>query len=758
MPTEKHGNVAKGINLTFCVIASLLVLMFLPACGNGDEDAEAPTVTPSTPTPTAAPIPTPTPTQPYQTLLPCHVDLAAAQEANLAASPTPETIRIQMLEQPFRIVPNDIVLQQNRSYRLIIQADNEWRNFTVSGLGVEVDIPPNGEAIVDVQPESTGVFPIADQRKVRASHLLRTITVVPSNMSASSWNQWCAELQVHFPPSGAELSMPFVIEGSIGAVEIRPYGGLFHVTRIEVWSGNEVVGETTPEQFTFRNPYSDFFVVVPTIPPGRHSLMLRAYLQNGVLVATATYQITVLPDTQMFAATAASQGSIDFPAEDSLIELPLTVRGWAAVFGSGKGTGVGAVEVWDGPRESGRFLAKAVHGTYRADVAQVYGEPRLATSGWFARLEELPVGPLALHLYVRDQESGAYVAPFENEPPPKRNLTLAEGKLTEAQWPVALAAAPDGRLFFAELFTGQIRIWQDGNTSPFPFATLGDVSAHRESGLLGLTLHPDFPQEPFVYAMYVVDNPDTGYPLMQRVVRYRDVDGIGKDYAVILNDLPATTGTRHNGGRISFGPDGKLYVVIGDIDIPEISQDLTNVAGSILRYNPDGSVPDDNPLPGSPIYASGLRNTFGLAFQPNTGALYATENGPGGYDEINIIEAGANYGWPLHTGFANAEGFNDPIAEFGIWPDSPTYAPTGATFALGRPDLFLFCAFHVQALHALELSGPDFTAVKRQMALSRNCVLDVTASDDGWLYYSTISAIYRARLDDLLRLYEQKTQ
>ncbi len=152
-----------------------------------------------------------------------------------------------------------------------------------------------------------------------------------------------------------------------------------------------------------------------------------------------------------------------------------------------------------------------------------------------------------------------------------------------------------------------------------------------------------------------------------------------------------------------------------------------------------------------------MRNVFGLAFQPATGVLYATENGPGGFDEVNRIEAGGNYGWPQHMGTTNAEGITDPIAVFGTWPQ-PAYGPTGATFPSGRPELLLFCAFHVPALHALELGGSNYDTVERELTLSKHCILDTTASNDGWIYYSTISAIYRARLDDLLRLQEQNSQ
>ena len=118
---------------------------------------------------------------------------------------------------------------------------------------------------------------------------------------------------------------------------------------------------------------------------------------------------------------------------------------------------------------------------------------------------------------------------------------------------------------------------------------------------------------------------------------------------------------------------------------------------------------------------------------------------PGGFDEVNRIQAGGNYGWPQHMGTTNAEGITDPIAVFGTWPQ-PAYGPTGATFPSERPELLLFCAFHVPALHALELGRPNYDSVERELVLSKHCILDTTASSDGWVYYSTITAIYRARL------------
>ena len=110
------------------------------------------------------------------------------------------------------------------------------------------------------------------------------------------------------------------------------------------------------------------------------------------------------------------------------------------------------------------------------------------------------------------------------------------------------------------------------------------------------------------------------------------------------------------------------------------------------------------PFPGSPVYAIGLRNVFGLAFQPETGFLYATDNGPGGFDEVNKIEAGFNYGWPGHMGVDSPEGYTDPVAVYGNWPETPI-GPTGVTFSPEQPDLLLFCAYHDFFLRAVPVQN-----------------------------------------------------
>ena len=757
MPFMEHGNFSKLIGSAASLLIMIAVGLVLSAsCGSVRERLQSSDNTSASQPPEIAPQAIQTSPEAVQQLIPCHIDIGTAQRPRPAVEPTPEVIRIQMLEHPYRIIPSNIVLRQNRWYKFNITAGNEWHALRIKGMGATVnyEIPPGGEKGPLVHATNVGVFEMLDIRHDRFLQGINTVTVVPEGATISTWySSTCGIFHIHSPTLDASLNSPFMIHGLV----MLPRGINLVVTRIEAWSNGEQVGLTTEKQ-VFSDPIeSEFFLSIPNLPNGTHSLLLVAYLQNGTVAATATMPIVVLPESRTLGFTLGYQGNIDFPLGQGIHSLPVSIQGWVAIPGSDKGTGVGAVEIWNGPRESGQFLTEAIYGIYRSDVAEALGDPRFASSGFTAQLSNLPAGPVDIHVYVRDRESGDYVSPRPRQSPLSRRIYLAEGKVADAVWPVALAPAPDGRLFFAELHTGNIRIVQEGKLQSEPFATIENVSTPGESGFLGLALHPNFPREPYVYAMYVVDNPDTGFPLMQRVVRYRDDEGIGRDPTVILDNLPAATVYYHNGGRIAFGPDGKLFLSIGDTDVPELAQDPKKLEGSILRYNPDGTIPNDNPFPGSPVFAIGLRNVFGLAFQPGTGSLYATENGPGGFDEVNKIEAGRNYGWPTQMGESKTEGFIDPVAVYGLWPEGPI-GPTGGTFTTEQPDLLLFCAFHGFLLRALQLSGPDFTTVESEKILSNNCALDVTYSSDGWIYYSTPSAIYRARLDDLLLLYEQSAQ
>jgi len=323
-------------------------------------------------------------------------------------------------------------------------------------------------------------------------------------------------------------------------------------------------------------------------------------------------------------------------------------------------------------------------------------------------------------------------------------MVMAEVFLANADFPVSLAFAPDGRLFYNELRTGRVRIVENGRLKDEPFASLKvvNLSGYSEHGLLGLALDPDFASNHYVYVFY--SEPDeNGDPARQRLVRFTEVDGVGQDMTVILDDLPIGPGCCHNGGRIAFGPDGKLYVSIGDTQESDLSQDPESLAGKILRINPDGSTPDDNPFPGSPVYALGIRNSFGLAFHPVTDTLFIDETGPAGFDELDIIQAGGNYGWPEAKGMAGLSRYIDPI-----WTSGPvSVTPTGMTFYTGdvlpipENDL-LRCSYNTGKLEHVKMA-PSFDHIDGIEDTGLACSLDVTVGPDGALYFSTTDTIYR---------------
>jgi glucose/arabinose dehydrogenase len=300
-------------------------------------------------------------------------------------------------------------------------------------------------------------------------------------------------------------------------------------------------------------------------------------------------------------------------------------------------------------------------------------------------------------------------APSPTGPVALRVETLLTG--LEAPWEVTFA--PDGRLLLTER-PGRVRLVVNGQLRTRPALTL-PVAAVGEGGLLGLALHPDFSRTGWVYLYYTYQTDQ----LWNRVVRYRLADDQLVEPQVILDRIPGAS--IHDGGRIAFGPDGKLYVTTGDARDPEAAQDLASLAGKILRLEPDGSLPPDNPFPGSPVWTYGHRNPQGLAWT-NDGRLYATEHGPTGdlglaaHDEVNLIEPGKNYGWPLVVADLVRRPLPDavpPVAQSG----QTTWAPSGATFvrAGSIPQWqgnLLFAGLRSQALWRLVLTPDGRSAVQ----------------------------------------------
>ena len=316
--------------------------------------------------------------------------------------------------------------------------------------------------------------------------------------------------------------------------------------------------------------------------------------------------------------------------------------------------------------------------------------------------------------------------------------------------PAALRFAPDGRLFFIEVNAGRIRVAHERSLQPAPFATL-PVLQGSESGLLGLALDPEFASNRFVYAYYSEAEPSSpSVGVRNRVVRFTEQAGEGIDLTPILDHLPvnAVGGVdAHQGGAMAFGPDGKLYVSVGDVGNPDLAQDPSSPAGKILRVNPDGSVPSDNPLPGSPVFALGFRNSWGLAFHPTTGELFATDNGNKAHDEVNLVRPGGNYGWPLVEGPSDDPGLVDPIWDSGD-EEGSRLGIVGLTLYTAAlfPELqdeLLFCAFRTGTMRRLSFEPPGHERVRETGRLAQDCRLDVTVGPDGAIYFSSVNQILR---------------
>jgi len=325
--------------------------------------------------------------------------------------------------------------------------------------------------------------------------------------------------------------------------------------------------------------------------------------------------------------------------------------------------------------------------------------------------------------------------------------------VTGVSFPVGMAFAPDGRLFFNEAKNGVMRIAEPndglGRLRPQAFVQL-ETAKGAETGMLGIALHPDFERNHWVYLYYTEPDPNRKerIPLRNRVVRFTERDNIGTDMTVILDDIAVSRQGVHNGGILRFGPDGKLYVTVGNAQdqrqIPGHSQNLKTLNGKVLRLNDDGTIPSDNPFPGSAIYAYGLRNPFGMAFQPETGFPWITENSGDNNDEVDLIEAGGNYGFPHYEGFGNDERYKDPVWSSG----DLTIGPTGLVFYTGnqfpqyRGDLF-FCAVNTGTLMRLRLNATDHRTVEGGEEVAKDCHLDIINGPDGALYYSTFTQIMR---------------
>lgn len=227
--------------------------------------------------------------------------------------------------------------------------------------------------------------------------------------------------------------------------------------------------------------------------------------------------------------------------------------------------------------------------------------------------------------------------------------------------------------------SGKIRLIVDGKLQSNIYLQL-EVNSEGEGGLLGLAKHPDFPDKPYIYAMFTYRSKKEVYNKVVRIIHKGSYGIVDK---TIIDFIPG--GRFHNGGRIAFGPDKKLYITTGETFNSAIAQDLKSLGGKILRVDEDGRIPEDNPFKNSPLFSYGHRNPQGLAWHPETLDLFSSEHGPSGeflifgHDEINIIKKGGNYGWPEVVGIVGKKEYIDPLI---VWKN--TTPPSGMTFYNGE--------------------------------------------------------------------------
>lgn len=305
--------------------------------------------------------------------------------------------------------------------------------------------------------------------------------------------------------------------------------------------------------------------------------------------------------------------------------------------------------------------------------------------------------------------------------------TIATG--LEVPWDFALDK--DGNLFITERH-GELKVLEK-NGRVKTISVLPQVVSVGESGLTGMALHPNFSQNNLIFLYYTYRKSGE---ILNRVSRFTFKNNALQDENIILDNIPG--GSIHNGGRLRFGPDEKLWILTGDGARPMLAQDMNSLGGKVLRLNGDGSIPSDNPIKNSPVFSLGHRNPQGLAWHPLTEELLITEHGETAHDEINLIKADGNFGWPVvKKCYSDDPKYISPI----ICSGNETYAPSGiASFGTNIWRLrnsFVFAGLRGNLLERFEMINSEVkereTIIKGDYGRLRAILTD----KDGNIYVGT---------------------
>lgn len=319
-----------------------------------------------------------------------------------------------------------------------------------------------------------------------------------------------------------------------------------------------------------------------------------------------------------------------------------------------------------------------------------------------------------------------------------------EPVITKAQFPEDIAADfptdlvfTEDKLFFTEK-SGRLKEFKLGDEES---STLLEIDVpylvgYNETGLLGIALSPDFASDKQIYLYHTYQKDSE---LFNKVIRI-NTDKPREKPLTIIEGIKG--GNIHDGGKIAFGPDANLYIATGEAGQEDLSQDKDSLNGKVLRIEPDGSIPEDNPF-GNAVWSYGHRNIFGMTFD-NKGNLYVTENGPTENDEVNKIIKGGNYGWPIETGPGSGH-FIKPLITF-----EQSIAPTGIIYYTSKrykniTDKLIFGDYNNGDVHSLTLS--DNEATDKIIANSQGKINAIAQTNDGLIYIATENQIKRLMVD-----------